>query len=123
MSAACAAKRNVLVVIRLMPNPQIAARRRQLDKFHILHPRRAGRRHDAQHRDAVPDAVRQLVGVHQAVVDDGGDFVVDAQLGEAAGDSGEEGFGEGHGDVHEQFVVCCDGAHGCCLFNVLVEWC
>lgn len=111
MSSARTAKRDVLVVIRLMPNPQIAARRRQLDEFDILHALHAGRRHDAQHRDAVPDVVGQLVGVHQAGVDDGGDFVVDAQLGEAGGGGGEEGFGEGHGDVEEEFVVCCDVPH------------
>lgn len=111
MSSACAAKGYILVRIRLVPNPEITARRRQLDKLDILHPLRGGRRHHAQHGDALPGLVGQLVRVHQAVVDDGGDFIVDAQLGEALCDGGEEGFGEGHGEVEEELVVCCNGPH------------
>lgn len=47
------------------------------------------------------------------MVDDGGEFIVDAQLGEALFDGGEEGVGEGHGEVEEEFVVCCYAPHDC----------
>lgn len=119
MSSACTAKCDVLVRIRLMSNPKVAARRRQLDKLDILHPLHARRRHHTQHGNAIPDFVGQLIGVRHAVVDDGGDFVVDAQLGEALCDGGEEGIGEGHREVEEELVVCCEGPHDCSDFELI----
>lgn len=119
MNTARIAKLDVLVQKHLMLQPNIPTRRPQLDKLDIFHLSGAGRRDDGEQRDALPDLIRQVVGVCHFAVFWGGYFDVDFELGPAGLDGFEEAVREGDGVVQEELVVCCDGHFGGFLWNIV----
>lgn len=119
MNTARIAKLDVLVQKHLMLQPNVPSRGSQLDKLDILHLGRAGRRDDGEQRDALPDLVRQLVGVFHCAISGGVGFHVDFELGPASFDGFEEAVREGDGVVQEELVVCCDGHFGGFLWNIV----
>lgn len=112
MNAARTAKGHVVAQKRPVLQPQVPAGRHELHEAHALHLVRAGRRHHAQQRHALPGIVGQAVGGRDAGVREAGQLEAHAQLGEALGDFVEEARREGEGAVDEELVVCGDGHDG-----------
>lgn len=88
-----------------IPRPHVKPGRGGLEEARPRHLGRVGLVVDAQHGDALPGLVGEMVGREELKVDDGGLEPADLELGEALAGLREEGLWRRAGEVDEEDVV------------------
>lgn len=88
-----------------IPRPHVEPGRGGLEEARPRHLGRVGLVVDAQHGDALPGLVGEVVGREELEVDDGGLEPADLELGEAFAGLREEGLWRRAGEVDEKDVV------------------